>query len=73
MNVGNQSAGKETRLGIRKVQLMVTVYLVNDAVLTSGLKGESSVVGEPFRRSFDAHELRQEVRQEVRQELSEDS
>ena len=30
--------------------------------LTSGLDGESSVVGEPFWRSFDAHELRQEVR-----------
>ena len=36
--------------------------LANDAVLTSGLDGESSVVGEPFWRSFDAHELRQEVR-----------
>jgi hypothetical protein len=40
--------------------------LANDAVLTSGLDGESSVVGEPFWTSFDAHELRQEVRQEVR-------
>ena len=36
--------------------------LANDAVLTAGLDGESSVVGEPFWRSFDAHELRQEVR-----------
>ena len=31
--------------------------LAGDAVLTSGLDGESSVVGEPFWRSFDAHEL----------------
>jgi hypothetical protein len=42
---------------------MLTVYLVNDAVLT-GLDGESSVVEEPFWRSFDAHELQQEIRQE---------
>ncbi len=40
--------------------------LANDAVLTSGLDGESSVVGEPLWRSCDAHELRQEVQQEVR-------
>ena len=36
--------------------------LADDAVLTYGLDGESSVVGEPFWRSFDAHEPRQEVR-----------
>jgi hypothetical protein len=53
--------------------------LAGDAVLTSGLDGESSVVGEPFWRTFDAHDTTQEVRQEVRflrrslQELSEDS
>ena len=38
--------------------------LAGDAVLTSGLDGESIVVGEPFWRSFDAHELRQRVTQE---------
>ena len=53
--------------------------LADDAVLTPGLDGESSVVGEPFWRSCDAHELQQEVQQEVRflrrrlQELSEGS
>ena len=31
--------------------------LAGDAVLTSGLDGESSVVGEPIWRSLDAHEL----------------
>jgi hypothetical protein len=36
--------------------------LAGDAVLTSGLDGESSVVGEPFWRSFDANDMTQEVR-----------
>jgi hypothetical protein len=35
--------------------------LAGDAVLMSGLDGESSVVGEPFWRSFDAHDMAQEV------------
>ncbi len=40
--------------------------LAGDAVLTSGLDGESSVVGEPFWRSFDSNDTTQEVLQEVR-------
>ena len=49
--------------------------LAGDAVLTSGLDGESSVVGEPFWRSFDAHDMTQEVRflRRSLQELSEGS
>ena len=49
--------------------------LAGDAVLTSGLDGESSVVGEPFWRSFDAHDTTQEVRflRRSLQELSEGS
>ena len=41
---------------------LVHKVLAGDAVLTSGLDGESSVVGEPFWRSFDAHDMTQEVR-----------
>ena len=36
--------------------------LAGDAVLWSRFDGGSSVVGELFWRSFDAHELGQEVR-----------
>ena len=36
--------------------------LAGDAVLWSGFDAASSVVGELFWRSFDAHELQQEVR-----------
>ena len=82
--VGNESGGQQVRLAsaspaIQCWPLMMRstkeslVYLVNDAVLTSGLDGENSIVEEPFWRSFDAHELQQEIQQEVRQELLEDS
>jgi len=82
--VGDESGGQQVRLATASPAIQCwpsmmrstkesPVYLVNDAVLTSGLDGENSIVEEPFWRSFDAHELRQEVRQEVRQELSEDS